>query len=109
LDFKEYQKRALETAIYPNVGRNLNYTVIGLCEETGELANKFGKSIRDNNGVVSGDARKNMIAELGDILWFLAQTCTELECNLKDVAEQNLEKLTLRKENNTINGRGDER
>ena len=109
LDFNEYQKRASKTAIYPNIGKNLTYPVIGLCGETGELANKFGKTIRDSNGIVTEDAREEMLSELGDILWFLSQTCTELNCTLEDVAEQNLDKLTLRKENDTINGRGDDR
>lgn len=109
MNFNEYQKSALKTAIYPNIGRNLNYTVVGLCGETGELANKLGKTIRDSGGRVTEEAREGMIKELGDILWFLSASCSELGCELDEVAKQNLDKLTLRKNKGTINGTGDER
>lgn len=109
LDFNEYQKKALETAIYPDIGDNFIYTAIGLFGESGEIANKLNKIIRDHNGVISEDAREELIAELGDCLWFLSMSCSELDCDLEDVAKQNLEKLALRKNNNRIHGRGDHR
>lgn len=109
LDFNEYQKMALETAIYPDIGDNFVYAAIGLFGESGEVANKLNKIIRDDGGEVSEDARKELIAELGDVLWFLSAACSELNCDLNDVAKQNLEKLALRKKNKTINGRGDNR
>lgn len=109
LDFNEYQKKALETAVYPDIGNNFIYTAIGLFGESGELANKLNKIIRDHNGEISEDAREDLIAELGDCLWFLSAACSELNCNLEDVAEQNLRKLSSRKERNVISGNGDKR
>lgn len=109
MDFNEYQKKALETAIYPDIGNNFIYTAIGLFGESGEIANKLNKIIRDHGGAISENARNDLIVELGDCLWFLSAACSELNCNLEEVANQNLEKLSSRKERNILSGSGDER
>lgn len=107
MDFAEYQKKALETAIYPKIGDNLTYPILGLCGEVGEIANKFGKTIRDHDGKVTEEMRHALMSEIGDSLWFLSICCVELNCNLDDVAQQNIEKLASRMERNVINGSGD--
>ena len=48
--FNDYQKLAFTTAQYPNIGENPIYCILGLCGETGEVAEKIKKVIRDNNG-----------------------------------------------------------
>ena len=47
--------------------------------------------------------------ELGDVLWYVSNLCTELNFNLEDVALQNLEKLKLRAAKGKIRGSGDDR
>jgi len=47
--------------------------------------------------------------ELGDVLWYISNLCTELNFNLEDVALQNLEKLKLRAAKGKIRGSGDDR
>ena len=42
----EYQRRAAETAIYPD-NKALEYLTLGLAGEAGEIANKAKKLIRD--------------------------------------------------------------
>ena len=44
LSFNEYQSKAKETALYPNVGKNPYYPALGLSGEAGEIANKIKKS-----------------------------------------------------------------
>jgi len=41
MNFNEYQINAGKTAIYPNRSSNLVYTVLGLCGEVGEVAEKL--------------------------------------------------------------------
>jgi NTP pyrophosphatase (non-canonical NTP hydrolase) len=53
--------------------------------------------------------REALKQELGDVLWYLAQICTELNLTLEEVAESNLEKLFSRLERNAIRGDGDTR
>lgn len=102
--FEEYSERARTTANYEELEYGWLYPLIGLCGETGELANKLKKVIRDK----TFDEVK-VKHELGDILWYLNQLCLELDMSLSDVARENLRKLEARYKNNTIHGDGDER
>ena len=43
LSFSEYQEKAKETALYPNVGSNPYYPTLGLTGEAGEISNKVKK------------------------------------------------------------------
>lgn len=109
MDLNQYQKKALKFAVYPDIGCNLNYTVVGLCGEAGEVANKFGKVIRDHDGKISEEMRESLMDEAGDCLWFLSMICTELGYNLDDIAKRNLDKLRSRNKRSVISGSGDHR
>jgi len=53
MDFNAYQKKSRKTAIYPNKDKNFIYPVLGLTGETGEVAEKIKKIIRDKGGKIS--------------------------------------------------------
>ena len=109
MDFKTYQKKARETAQYPNLGENNIYPTLGLVGEAGEVAEKVKKVIRDNKGIFDDESKIGIKKELGDVLWYLANLCTEFNFNLEDVALQNLEKLKKRAYQGKISGSGDDR
>lgn len=109
MNFNDYQERARKTAIYPDLGNNLNYVALGLCGEAGELANKVKKIMRDNDGQLTEEMRKDIYSELGDILWYLSNTCDELDVDLEGVASFNLHKLESRKERGKLKGSGGDR
>jgi NTP pyrophosphatase (non-canonical NTP hydrolase) len=109
MDASVYQDRIKDFAIYPNIGNNLVYPVLGLANEAGEVAGKLKKVMRDNNNIVDDMYRSLIKAELGDVMWYLAQTCTELGVSLSDVMKENIEKLQDRKDRNVIGGNGDKR
>jgi NTP pyrophosphatase (non-canonical NTP hydrolase) len=46
---------------------------------------------------------------LGDVLWFLAELCTQLGLSLEVVAARNIEKLRGRQTRRTLGGDGDSR
>ena len=48
-------------------------------------------------------------AELGDVLWYIAQVATELGLSLDEIAEYNIAKLYDRLERGKIRGDGDNR
>ena len=95
--------------MYPNRGHNYIYPLIGLAGETGEVSEKFKKIIRDKNGVISDEDKKEIVKEMGDVLWYLSQICTELGVEFDTVAEANIEKLKSRKERGVVHGSGDNR
>ena len=109
MDFKTYQKRARETAQYPNLGSNNIYPTLGLVGQSGEVAEKVKKVLRDKKGIFDQDSKNAIKKELGDVLWYISNLCTELNFTLDEVAAQNLEKLRLRAAKGMISGSGDDR
>ena len=55
MDFKTYQNKARETAQYPNIDSNYIYPTLGLVGESGEVAEKVKKVIRDKEGIFDED------------------------------------------------------
>jgi NTP pyrophosphatase (non-canonical NTP hydrolase) len=109
MDFNEYQKKSRKTAAYPSIGHPVIYPTLGLVNEAGEVAGKIKKVFRDKGGEISPETRDALKAELGDVLWYIAQVCTELNIPLNDVAEYNIAKLYDRLERGKIKGDGDNR
>jgi NTP pyrophosphatase (non-canonical NTP hydrolase) len=103
----DYQRRSRATAVYPDAGANLTYPALGLCGEAGEAAEKIKKAIRDDGGVLTAERRAALAAELGDVLWYLAQLATEADLELDEIAHANLDKLLSRQERRVLQGSGD--
>jgi len=109
MTFEEYQKESRRTAKYPNLGDNFIYPTLGLSGEAGEVAEKIKKIIRGDNGMVNDAHREELMKELGDVLWYVAQVATELGIGLDEVAQRNLTKLQSRLERGVLGGSGDNR
>lgn len=99
MNFKDYQKKALDTDQAPS-GKYREETIdtivpiLGLAGEAGELLSEYKKHLRD------GDAHKlfkeRVKEELGDMLWYVANLATKFELDLNDVAVTNLDKVKER-------------
>ena len=109
MNFNDYQTKSRKTAKYPAIGHPVIYPTLGLVNEAGEVAGKIKKVFRDQGGEISKETRSALKAELGDVLWYIAQVCTELDLSLGEVAEYNIDKLYSRLERGTIKGEGDNR
>jgi NTP pyrophosphatase (non-canonical NTP hydrolase) len=108
-DFDTYQRESRRTWSLIHTDHAIVYPTLGLTNEAGEVAGKVKKIFRDHGGQISEADREALKHELGDVLWYLAQICTELDLSLAEVAEANLVKLFGRLERGTITGSGDER
>jgi NTP pyrophosphatase (non-canonical NTP hydrolase) len=109
MNFTEYQTKSRATAKYPVIGHGVIYPTLGLTNEAGEVAGKIKKVFRDKDGIISDETREALKAELGDVLWYLSQTATELGLSLDEIAEYNLAKLLDRQARGKIQGDGDNR
>ena len=109
MDFDNYQIEARKTAIYPDKDKNFIYPTLGLVGESGEVAEKIKKILRDKNGNFDYESKIALRKELGDVLWYLSNLCDELDFSLDEVAEENLEKLNNRLSRGKISGSGDSR
>lgn len=108
MDFNQYQFRTSLTARYPQDSA-LEYLVLGLTSEAGEVAGKLKKIIRDDKGRLTELNKESLAAEVGDVLWYCAQLAKHLDMNLSSIAANNLKKLESRLERGTIGGSGDNR
>jgi NTP pyrophosphatase (non-canonical NTP hydrolase) len=109
MDFNDYQTKSRKTAKYPAIGHPVIYPALGLVNEAGEVAGKIKKVFRDKEGQISEESRQALKAELGDVLWYIAQVATELDLSLDEIAEHNIAKLYDRLERGKIKGEGDNR
>lgn len=107
MDFSDYQTKSRRTAKYPAIGHPVIYPTLGLVNEAGEVAGKIKKVFRDKDGQIDAETLEMLKSELGDVLWYIAQVCTELDVSLDDVAEYNIAKLYDRLERGKISGDGD--
>ena len=105
----EYQNKAAETAIFPKQ-KALEYLTLGLVGESGEIANKAKKLLRDGADREEFHAKLNAIGhEIGDVMWYCAMLAKEVDMNLGRIMEDNLDKLADRKARNRLQGDGDNR
>lgn len=108
MNFNEYSKKAIETAIYP-LDSEIIYPTLGLNGEAGEVAEKIKKVIRDKQGNFSNDDRIEIAKELGDCLWYINAIAKDIGVPLDQIARLNIEKLQSRKKRKQLKGEGDNR
>jgi len=74
------------------IGGHLENGVLGLAGEAGECCDLVKKhSFQDGRQI-----RRELLDELGDVLWYVVETATALGYSLETVAENNVSKLKAR-------------
>ena len=93
MTINEYQRLAMRT-LNPALSRQdvLLNGVMGLCGESGEVIDLVKKHLHQGHPM----DRENMIRELGDVAWYLAEAATALDVPLETVFQGNLDKLRQR-------------
>lgn len=110
----EYQKKAIVTDTFEDKQKDLMSgafiaKILGLVGEAGEVAEKFKKIIRDKEGKLNEEDKKEITKELGDVLWYISALAHYMEVPLSKVAEGNIKKLYDRKDRGVTHGKGDNR
>lgn len=113
MNIADYSKQALTTLggehAYGDITPDLMSQILGLVGESGEVAEKFKKLLRDQNGALSDNTKAELVKELGDILWYVNSVAHLLGSSLEEVARLNNEKLASRQKRGVIKGSGDNR
>ena len=93
MTLNEYQKLAQRTSNRAlELKGHLFNGVLGLAGEAGECADLVKKSyFQDGRPIIH-----LLEDELGDVLWYVAETATALGMTLEEVAQHNVEKLKKR-------------
>ena len=113
MDFNEYQKAIIkyDLGVATDKVSNPDFMdkILGLVGESGEVAEKFKKVIRDKNSEMSEVDREEIAKELGDVLWYIATIARYMEVPLEEIIKKNLDKAQSRYERGKISGSGDNR
>ena len=108
MKMNDYQFVSRKTAIYPE-NQGFVYCVLGLVGESGEIADKLKKVIRDDNGEIALEKQNAIAKELGDVLWYVSNLAYELGFSLEEIAQMNVDKLQSRMKRDKLSGSGDDR
>ena len=93
MNINEYQELAMKT-LNPALDKKdvLINSVMGLCGESGEAIDIVKKWLAQGHEL----NREQLIKELGDVAWYLAEAATALDVPLEEVLQANIEKLKKR-------------
>lgn len=92
MTLNDYQTLAQRTSNSALPSNKIENGILGLCGESGECADIYKKYIFQGHEF----DREGMKAELGDVLWYVAELAAGLGITLEDVAEGNIYKLQKR-------------
>lgn len=109
MDLNDYQAAALRTAAPRDKHNEVFHLLLGLVGETGEIAEKAKKIVRDQDSDFSQWDREDLTKELGDTLWYVAVIADHFDVPLETVAQRNLAKLADRQQRSMLSGSGDNR
>lgn len=108
MNMNDYQAAAMSTKIY-GPDQALDYAILGLAGEAGELAGSYAKAVRDEHPYILPSRKQHLLKEAGDVLWMIAAVADALGTDLEDIAQANLDKLASRANRGKLNGSGDDR
>lgn len=114
MNIKDYSAQAISTDTFGGIPQPIDShafmtKILGLCGESGEVAEKIKKLLRDKNGIANQQDKDELVKELGDVLWYVNALSFYLGTTLENVAQKNLEKVLSRKTRGATNGSGDNR
>ena len=113
MNIQDYSQKALTTLADNHAIGDISPTLLGqllgLIGESGEIAEKVKKLIRDKSGRLTDDDKKELAKEIGDVLWYVNSIGHELGYTLDEIAQMNLDKVLSRKDRGVIEGSGDNR
>ena len=93
MQINEYQQLAM-TTLNPELQKRdvLINSVMGLCGEAGEAIDVVKKWMAQGHAL----NKEQLVKELGDIAWYLAEAATALDMPLEEILQANINKLKQR-------------
>jgi NTP pyrophosphatase (non-canonical NTP hydrolase) len=84
--------QAMDIRLYEDGTKRLLHSGIGMATEAGEFLDALKKHIFYGKEL----DRVNLKEELGDLFWYMAIACDELDIEFEPIMERNIEKLKAR-------------
>ena len=92
MNFNEYQELAQRTSNTKNHFDKIENGVMGLNGEAGECIDLVKKWSYQGHPL----DLEGMIEELGDVLWYIAETAEGIGYSMEEIAQRNIKKLKIR-------------
>jgi len=93
VELNEYQRLAQRTCnMTDSPEAKIENGVLGMCGEAGECADLLKKHRHQKHDF----DRDKLLEEVGDVLWYVAETAAGLGATLEEVAQRNIDKLKER-------------
>lgn len=114
MKLNKYQEQAHKTSLFQAIdnlldisgaklGKARKHALFGLAAECGEVMALMQKQLRGDFRIRQAQIQ----AELGDILWYIAEVATHYDITLEQIAKENLKKLRSRANRDKLKGNGD--
>lgn len=104
ITFNGYQDFVKTMKVYPEK-HAIVYPTMGISGEAGEVSEKVKKWLRGDREL----DKLELLKEAGDVLWYLASLADDLGFTFQDMVDENVKKLSSRKERGVTKGDGDNR
>lgn len=93
MNLNEYQQLAQRTSGDTRPASDkIQNGVLGMCGEAGECADMLKKYFFQGHEL----NREKLAEEVGDVLWYIAETAAGLGVSLEEIAQRNIDKLKAR-------------
>ena len=101
-DYDKYAEWTETTDVSP---KTIEYYLIGMVGEFGEIYDLIKKMLRDDGGKMTPDRLIKIIDEFGDFEWYRARFLKKIGVTLAEILEWNQIKLNIRKKEGKLHGR----
>lgn len=75
----------------------LFWAPMGVAAEAGEFVGEFEKMYRKDEGHLTPERKEAILAEAGDVLWFLTAALDSLDLTVEEAIDYNIDKLRRRR------------
>lgn len=89
MTLNDYQQAAMRTNTSKPYAATLQNAALGLAGEAGEVADMVKKHIYHDKPL----SMEDLIYELGDVLWYVAQAAEAIGVRMDTIADMNIKKL----------------
>lgn len=93
MNLNEYQVLAQRTCNITQLhSSKIENGILGMCGESGECSDILKKYLFQGHEL----DREKLAEEVGDVMWYVAETAAGLDMTLEEIAERNIAKLKAR-------------
>ena len=90
--YTDFVQSMASNASTKNMNAKLGTCGLGLTGESGEIADLI-KKILYQGKKLDEETKNELRKELGDLMWYVAFTCSTLDVSIEQVMQENVEKL----------------